>query len=234
MNYPLLRENTWHLISSDTACNMKELLKKIYPNSLITYDQIWSVNNGWDTQYPYTGQTSNQNWDSHSHSSPLNPYLGYWTKINSIYTFEELTNPTRVNNVDNYVTFNSASEHIPNMKYGITLGQYSFQSIPESIAFRIDSNSFTMDGQSLYKYNENSYYFGDVTVTVTEPFDDFVSVIYNNGNSEDPIFVYCPTSSYESSGSTDDSTAAGESSGSTDDSTAAGESSGSTDDSGYT
>jgi len=176
-------ENKWFLISSKSSSKMKDLLINMYPNSVILYDydKIWYVDNGWDKQYPYLGQTSNPNWSVVDENDDINPYFGYWMKTNSIFNLSFLPN--------SILNINDILNHENNVKYALSQKTYFFQSVDESFAFYINYENITYSANSVKTINNNSYYFGNVQVTITSEFNNFVS-LYTENNSATDLFIY--------------------------------------------
>lgn len=194
---PIFKEGRWHLISSNsTGYKMGELLQYLYPNSIIEFEknEVWIVDDGWNPMSPYTGQTINVNWNLYNSNLNLSPFYGYWVQVNSIYHITTLHNSTQVRMDNNKYVLNSQDGNAYNSrtKYGIKVGTYTFQSVSNShpIAFVVpncvsyeDNIYITYTGNSRANdvvygvaLDTHSYYYGDITLTVREPFSEYISI----------------------------------------------------------
>lgn len=102
---PYIQQNTWHLLSPQLEQTPFQMFESLYPNSVVLFDKIYSVNSGWNLNYPYLGQIQNSNW-SIINNNTLNPYFGYWMKITSIYNAFDYS--IDFHNMKHAKTYNSA------------------------------------------------------------------------------------------------------------------------------
>ena len=66
--------------------------------------------------------------DKTYYSNKLNPYYGYWLKVNSIYNIESLVNNVGVNLSDNSLIFNEQDVFADTVKYSLDNLSYTFST----------------------------------------------------------------------------------------------------------
>lgn len=85
MTTPSIEPNKWHLLSSNSLHTPRHMFDIMYPNSFVEFGKIYSVNSGWNPEYPYLGQTANCNWVELQSNMNMNPFLGYWVKVTNVH-----------------------------------------------------------------------------------------------------------------------------------------------------